>query len=209
MSQDIELVESEEVVHGGSSVANLSDGVPAPVRLRSLAICGPINEETSISVIQALLTMEAEDPATPIVMYINTPGGTVYDAFAIYDVMKSMKCSIITVGFGRVMSAGVLIISAGKLGSRYAMPNSYFMTHDLQCGISGSFSDVNSQHKHLSELKEKYCKLLATNSSLTTKQIKTKLTGIETYFSSHQAKKLGIIDHISVIKPAALVGRHM
>ncbi len=194
------------IIHPEGTVANLSEGGPQAVKLRSLAICGPIMEETSIAVIRALLMMEAEDPLTPIVMFINTPGGTVYDAFAIYDVMKSMKCPLITVGFGKVMSAGVLIISAGAKGYRYAMPNSFFMTHDIQCGIAGSFADVNSQHKHLNELKERYCKLLAANSKLTTKQIKTKLTGVETYFSAAGARDLGIVDHVQVIKPVALVG---
>jgi len=196
--------ESESTSQELSQTQNFSEASgPSRIKIRSLAICGPIVEETSVAVMRALLALEAENPKGPIVIFINTPGGNVYDSFAIYDVMQSTKCPIITVGFGRIMSAGVLLLSAGDKGDRYAFPNSYFMTHDLQTMSGGSYGDADSQHIHAGELRKKYIQLLSKNSKLTLAQIKKSIEHRESYFSASVAKTLGIIDHISVKKPKA------
>lgn len=183
-------------------VENFAETGPPPVRLRSLAICGPIVEETSVAVIRALLQLEAEEPDSPIVMFINTPGGMVYDGFAIYDAMKATSCPIITVGFGKIMSAGILLISAGDKGNRFALPNTCFMTHDLQCVSAGSFLDTEAQHKHTLELRNRYIKLVAANCKLTEKQLRDSLAQ-EKYFWAADAQKLGLIDEVSMKKPKA------
>jgi ATP-dependent Clp protease protease subunit len=189
------------LMHGSTQNFSEESG-QGPLKLRSIAITGPITEQTSVEVVRALLTMEAEDLKMPIVIFINTPGGSVYEAFAIYDVMKAIKPPIVTVGIGKIMSAGVLLVSAGNKGHRYATPNSYFMTHDMQCHSSGTFQDTDAQHKHLIDMRDRYLDIMAVETKMTLAVLKKKLLA-EDYFTAKQAKKLGIIDFVSLKKPTA------
>jgi len=170
------------------------------IRMRSIALNGKIDEDMAGGVIRALMAYEVESVDAPITVFINTYGGEAYEAFAIYDIMKATKCPIITIGFGKIMSAGTLILAAGTQGQRYALPNTFFMTHDLQCGAIGSFMDVESQHEHNKEIRERYIRLLSTNTRIKLKDLRAMVTN-EKYFSAETAKELGLIDHISIKKP--------
>jgi ATP-dependent Clp protease protease subunit len=192
-------MENEELPTQVNANAGLSEMMT--IKMRCITITGMIDEDNSCSVIRALMGYEVEDCFAPITIFINTCGGAAYEAFAIYDLIKSIRCPIITVGFGKVMSAGTLLLSAGTKGQRYATKNTYFMTHDVQCGQGiGHFLDVDARHEHNKEIRLQYFKLMADNTKFTLSKW-MKLVDAEKYFDTEKALEYGLIDHIGIKKP--------
>lgn len=171
------------------------------VKLRSIIISGPVNEALSSSITKSLFSLSAEDPDAPIAMYLNTYGGTIYDMFAIYDVMKFIKTPIYTIGFGKVMSAGVLILAAGTPGHRYILPNTVVMTHKVRGGAVGTSDDMEATGNHVKVLQADYEKILMKHTKISPKQIKDFIGPSDVYLTTAQAKKFGIVDHISGVMP--------
>ena len=198
--------ETEHLARAMSSHQSMiEENMNPTLRMRSITINGEIREETAGSVTRALLALEVEDSTSPIVMFINTYGGSVYEAFAIYDVMKACTCPIITVGYGKIMSAGTLLVSAGDPGNRYALPNTFFMLHDIQCGSIGSFLDADAQHEHVKILRKTYMDLLCSNTKISKDELLA-LIPAEKYFTAAKAKALGLIDSVSIKKPTKFFG---
>lgn len=185
----------------GSVLADL----PRDIRLRSMIVSGPVDEDMSSAITRNLLMFNMEDPETPIVMYLNTYGGSVHDMMAIYDVMQFVKAPIYTVGFGKVMSAGVLLLAAGAKGHRYALPHTSIMIHRVRGGAMGTVEDVESSGDHMKELQRISEELLSKHTKITTKQMKDLMSGADKYIMPKQAKILGVIDHISAVTPRVLL----
>jgi len=175
------------------------------IRLRSMIVTGPVDEDMSSGITRNLLTMNAEDPFTPIVMYLNTYGGTVHDMMAIYDVMQFIKAPIYTVGFGKVMSAGVLLLAAGEADHRYALPHTSIMIHRIRGGALGTVEDIEASGDHMASLQSVSETLLFKHTKITKKQMKDFMSGADSYIDTTTARKLGLIDHISAVTPKALM----
>jgi len=175
------------------------------IKLRSMIVTGPIDEESSSAIIRNLITFNVEDPDSPIVMYINTFGGSAHDMMAIYDVMQFIKPPIFTVGYGKIMSAGVLLLAAGEAGHRYALPHTSIMIHRVRGGAVGTVEDVESSGDHMKELQRISENLLLKHTKITAKQMKDLMSGADKYMMPKQAKTLGIIDHISAVTPRAIL----
>lgn len=197
-----EMTQNTMMEHlAGSVFADL----PRDVRLRSMIVSGPVDEEMSSAITRNLLMFNMEDPETPIVMYLNTYGGSAHDMMAIYDVMQFIKAPIYTVGFGKVMSAGVLLLAAGAKGHRYALPHTSIMIHRVRGGAMGTVEDVESSGDHMKELQRISEELLSKHTKITTKQMKDLMSGADKYIMPKQAKTLGVIDHISAVTPRVLL----
>jgi ATP-dependent Clp protease protease subunit len=113
-----------------------------------------INDQIASLFIGQLLYLEAEDPKSDIYVYINSPGGSVSSAMAMYDTMQYVKPDIVTIGMGLAASAGSLILQSGAAGKRFALPNTSIMIHSVQIqggGISGSMPDIETYTEHLRE----------------------------------------------------------
>jgi ATP-dependent Clp protease protease subunit len=175
------------------------------IKLRSMIVTGPVDEDMSSGITRNLLTMNAEDPFTPIVMYLNTYGGTVHDMMAIYDVMQFIKAPIYSVGFGKVMSAGVLLLAAGEAGHRYALPHTSIMIHRIRGGALGTVEDIEASGDHMASLQSISETLLFKHTKITKKQMKDFMSGADSYIDTTTARKLGLIDHISAVTPKALL----
>jgi len=156
---------------------------------------GPIDDDSANIVIAQLLFLQSEDSKKDIKLYINSPGGSVTAALAILDTMNHIKNDVSTVCVGLAASAGALLLSAGKKGKRFALPNSEIMIHQPMGGAQGQASDIEINAKQILKIKAKLTKIMADNTGKSVSQIE-KDADRDYYMSAEEAKKYGIIDKI-------------
>ena len=125
-------------------------------------------DDTSAGLIVAqMLFLEAEDPTKDIMLYINSPGGSVYDGLAIYDTMQHLKCDVATVGVGMQASMGAFLLSSGTKGKRSILPHSTVMIHQPSAGTRGKVSDMEIDLKEGLRLKKLLNEIMAKNTGQT------------------------------------------
>ena len=162
---------------------------------RIVFLGGPIDDYTANLVIAQLLFLEAEDPKKDVYLYINSPGGSVSAGMAILDTMNYVKPDIATVCVGIAASAAAVILSAGKKGKRFTLPNSEVMIHQVMGGVEGQATDIAIAAKHILRTKENLNKILAKNSGKSVEQVE-KDAERDYWMTADEAKKYGIIDDI-------------
>lgn len=165
---------------------------------RIIFVGGPIDDNQANVVIAQLLFLESENPKKDIVMYINSPGGGVTAAMAILDTMNYVKSDVSTVCIGLAASGAAIILSAGKRGKRYILPNAEVMIHQPIGGTEGQASDIAITAKQILKLKDKLNRILAKNANKTIAQVEMD-SDRDYYMSAEEAKNYGIVDEI--IKP--------
>ena len=160
---------------------------------RIMFLSGPINDHIANLIIAQLLFLEAEDPNKEISLYINSPGGQVTSALAMYDTMMHIKPDIATYCIGFAASAGSLILTAGTKGKRFALPNSKIMVHQPSGGCSGQATDILIQANEIKKTRDKLNKIykFATNRKI--EEIE-KVMERDTYMTAEEAKDFGLID---------------
>ncbi|MGB8815916.1 MAG: ATP-dependent Clp endopeptidase proteolytic subunit ClpP [Minisyncoccia bacterium] len=156
---------------------------------------GPIDDETANIVIAQLLFLQFENSKKDIQLYINSPGGSVSAALAILDTMHHVKNDVSTVCVGMAASAAALLLSAGKKGKRFSLPNSEIMIHQPMGGAQGQATDIEITAKQIVKLKAKLNKIMADNTGKPVAQIE-KDADRDYYMSAEEAKKYGIIDKV-------------
>jgi ATP-dependent Clp protease protease subunit len=156
---------------------------------------GPIDDETANIIIAQLLFLQSEDPKKDVHLYINSPGGSVTAALAIMDTMNHVKNDISTVCVGLAASAAALLLSCGKKGKRFTLPNSEIMIHQPMGGAQGQASDIAITAKQILKLKEKLTKILAENTGKSISQVE-KDADRDYYMSADEAKKYGLVDKV-------------
>jgi len=180
--------------------------------IRGINCYGDITERMASEVVQAMLyfnhtrleVMEdsqgnQHEVVKPFKMYISTHGGIVSDMFSILDVMDMIKhdCAIETIGLGKVMSAGVLLLANGTKGKRKIGKNCRVMLHSVISGHHGSFPNIENEMKETKELQEMYFDFLCSCTKLTRKKIKKLLlNNVDVYLSAEEAIKYGIADEL-------------
>jgi len=162
---------------------------------RIVFLGGPIDDHTANLVIAQLLFLEAEDPKKDVYLYINSPGGSVSAGMAILDTMNYVKPDIATVCVGIAASAAAVILSAGKKGKRFTLPNSEIMIHQVMGGVEGQATDIAIAAKHILRTKENLNKILAKNSGKSFEQVERDAER-DYWMTSDEAKKYGIVDEI-------------
>lgn len=165
------------------------------LRERIVFLGGPIDDYMANIVIAQLLFLENEDPKKEIKLYINSPGGSVTAAMAIYDTMNHVKPDVSTVCVGIAASAAAVLLSSGAKGKRFCLPNSEVMIHQVMGGAEGQASDIAIVAKHILRTKENLNKILAKNTGKTIQQVE-KDSDRDYYMSAEEAKKYGLIDEI-------------
>jgi ATP-dependent Clp protease, protease subunit len=158
---------------------------------------GEFNEASCNVAIAQLLFLEAENPEKEILLYINSPGGSVYDGMGLIDTVRFIKPEVHTIVTGYAMSMGSLLLGAGQKGKRYALPNSRIMVHQPSGGAKGMASDIEINYKEIQYLKEKLTHMLSdfTNGKTSYEEM-AKLCDRDTYLSPEQAIEIGLIDEI-------------
>ena len=122
---------------------------------RIVFLNGPINDIVASLVVAQLLFLESENPEKDISFYINSPGGIVTSALAIYDTMQYIRPHVSTVCIGQAASAGSLLLAAGAEGKRYALPNAKIMIHQPSGGTSGQATDIEIHAAEIKKTKER------------------------------------------------------
>jgi ATP-dependent Clp protease protease subunit len=165
---------------------------------RIVFLGGPIVDAVANSIIAQLLYLASKDPEKDIQLYINSPGGVLTAALAIYDTMQYIKCPISTVCVGLAASGAAVLLAAGRKGKRYALPNSEIMLHQVAVsGVSGEAVEVEIAAKQILKLKERVNRILAKHTGQPLEKIE-KDTDRDFYLSAEEAKAYGIIDEVIV-----------
>jgi ATP-dependent Clp protease protease subunit len=162
---------------------------------RVLLLHGDITEELARDFMEGLLELASHDPLKEIVVYIDTYGGSPYSMFAMHDMMRHISCPIYTVGVGKIMSAGVLLLAAGD--RRSLMPNAVVMLHQVSSGIQGKTSGMQVELDHLTDIQTRMYRLYSKYTKKTIQEIKTYLADtLDKFMTAQQAKEFGIVDEI-------------
>lgn len=170
------------------------------LRERIIFLGGPIDDHLANIIIAQMLFLESEDPKKDIKLYINSPGGSVTAAMAMYDTMNHIKPDVATICTGLAASAGAVLLSSGAKGKRFALPNSEVMIHQVMGGAEGQASDIAITAKHILRIKDNLNKILAKNTGKTIAQVE-KDSDRDYYMSAEEARKYGLVDEI--FKPKA------
>lgn len=154
-----------------------------------------VNEHTANIVVAQLIHLADEDPKKDIKLYINSPGGSVYDGLAIYDTIQYIKPDVQTIGIGLQASMGAFLLSSGTKGKRFALPSSRIMIHQPSSGTQGKITDQEITLKEGIFLKQLLNKILAKNTGQKLSKIE-KDADRDFWMSADEAKTYGIIDEV-------------
>lgn len=154
-----------------------------------------VNEATASVVVAQLLHLANEDPTKDIQLYINSPGGSVYDGLAIYDTMQYIKPDVQTIGIGLQASMGAFLLASGAKGKRFALPNARVMIHQPSSGTQGKVTDQEISLREALELKESLARMMAENTGQKLDKVKADMER-DCWMSADEAMKYGIIDEV-------------
>ena len=162
---------------------------------RIVFIGSPIGDDVANTVIAQLLFLESQNPKEDIKMYINSPGGSVTSALAIYDTMQYVKPNIQTICIGLAASAASVLLSAGEKGKRFVLPNAEVMIHQVLGGVEGQATDIDIHARHILKVRDRLNKILAKHTGQKLAKIE-KDTDRDYFMSAEEAKAYGIVDKI-------------
>jgi len=163
---------------------------------RIIFLGAPIIDIVANSVIAQMLFLASQDPKKDIQLYINSPGGVLTSALAIYDTMQYVKCPVSTVCIGSAASGAAVLLGAGAKGKRFALPNSQILLHQVAVsGVSGQAVEIEIAAKQIVKLKQQVNKILAKHTGQKLEKIE-KDTDRDFYLSPEDAKIYGLIDQV-------------
>ena len=162
---------------------------------RLVFLDGEVNDHSASIIIAELLFLEAEDPDRDIMLYINSPGGSVTSGFAIYDTMQYIRCDVSTICVGMAASMGAFLLAAGQKGKRKALPNAEIMIHQPSGGAQGQATDVAIVAEHIIKTKAKLNRILAERTGQPLEKIAADVER-DYYMDAEEAKAYGLVDEI-------------
>ena len=162
---------------------------------RVIFLVGPIEEHMANLIIAQLLFLESENPEKDISLYINSPGGVVTAALAIYDTMQFIKPKVSTLCIGQAASAGALLLTSGAEGKRYCLPHSTVMIHQVLGGYQGQGTDIQIHASETKRISDTLNTILAKKTGKSIKEIE-KDTNRDNFMSAQQALAYGLIDSV-------------
>jgi len=162
---------------------------------RIIFLGSPIDDVSANIIIAQLLFLDSQNSKEDILLYINSPGGSVTSALAIYDTMQFVKADVSTICVGIAASAAALLLASGAKGKRVALPNSEVMIHQVMGGAQGQATDIDIHARHILKTKEKLNEILAQHTGQAISKI-TVDAERDFFMSAVEAKKYGIVDKI-------------
>ena len=154
-----------------------------------------VTDASARVIIAQLLFLEGEDPEKDIHLYINSPGGSVSAGLAIYDTMQYIKCDVSTICIGMAASMGSFLLSGGKKGKRYALPNAEIMIHQPLGGAQGQATEIQIAAEHILKTRQKLNTILAENTGQSLEKIQAD-TERDNFMSAQEAKEYGLVDEV-------------
>ncbi|MFA5799959.1 MAG: ATP-dependent Clp protease proteolytic subunit [Candidatus Peribacteraceae bacterium] len=162
---------------------------------RIVFLGSPINDPVANTIIAQLLFLEKQDPKKDVVFYVNTPGGQVSSALAIYDTMQLIAPDVSTVCLGMAASGGAIVLMAGAKGKRFALPHSEIMIHQPLGGTEGQATDIAIHAEHIIKTKDMLNGLIAKHSGKKIANVKED-TERDKFMTAQEALEYGLIDKI-------------
>ena len=167
---------------------------------RIIFLGSDVNEASANVIVAQLLFLQAEDPKKDIFFYINSPGGSVYDALAVYDTMQYVTNDVQTVGIGMQASAAAFLLSSGTKGKRFALQNATVMIHQPSSGTRGKVTDQEIDLRESLRVKSLLEGIMATNTGQKPAKIHEDMER-DKWLTADEAKAYGIIDAIITSPP--------
>ena len=168
-------------------------------KARKIFLWSDVNDESAKGVVTRLLSLDTDDPTAEIILYINSPGGSVHDGMAIYDAMLAIQAPVSTVCMGMAMSMGSFLLSAGEPGRRFAWPHARIMIHQpsllIMGTITGTAIDLDIRAKETIRLREELNALYAKHTGQDVEKI-AKDTDRDFFMSAEEAKAYGLLDDV-------------
>ena len=164
---------------------------------RIVMLSGVINDESASLIVAQLLFLEASDPDKEISFYINSPGGSITSAFAIYDTMQYIKPDVSTICTGMAASAGSFLLAAGAKGKRFSLPNSEILIHQpwSEGGIKGQATDIKIHAEWMLKTKAKLNRIYSELTGQSLEKLERDMER-DYFMSAEEAKEYGLIDGI-------------
>lgn len=171
--------------------------------IRTIGLMGDVDEEKGGDLMMAILLLTElsgkKPPYDPMTMYISTYGGSADEMFGIYDIMSKAKkqCEIHTIGVGKVMSAGTLILAAGTKGKRKIGKHCRVMIHSVNSGHVGELHSIENEVKAVKHMQELYINAMASETHMTKRQLQKLIDRkVNVYLTAEEAIEYGIADEI-------------
>jgi len=184
------------VARGADYGLNLDDSVYNRLLKDRIIILGSeVNDQVANRICAQLLLLAAEDPERDIVLYINSPGGSVYAGMAIYDTMQFVTNDVATVAMGMAASMGQLLLCSGTTGKRYALPHARIMMHQPSGGIGGTAADIAIQAEQMLYTKRMFQDRVAFHTGQPQSQIEAD-SDRDRWFTAQEALDYGFIDKV-------------
>lgn len=155
----------------------------------------PIDDAVANTLIAQFLFLDAENNKEDIKLYVNSPGGSVTAAMALYDTMQHVKADVSTICVGQAASAAAVLLAAGAKGKRFSLPNSRVLIHQVMGGAEGQQKDIVIAANEITRIKNQLNQILAKHTGQPVKKIETD-TDRDFWMTADEAKKYGIIDKI-------------
>jgi ATP-dependent Clp protease protease subunit len=162
---------------------------------RSIFLNGPIDDAVAATLCAQLLFLESKAPEREIVFYINSPGGMVTSALAIYDIMQYIESPVSTVCMGTARSAGSLLLMAGAKGRRIALPNASILVHQPSGGFQGSAADIERHAADILSVKRRLAQLYVKHCGRSYEEVERTLDR-DYFMSAEEARTWGLVDQV-------------
>lgn len=165
------------------------------LRERIIFLGEPIDDAVANTLIAQLLFLDAENSKEDIKLYINSPGGSVTAAMAMYDTMQHVKADVSTICIGQAASAAAVLLACGAKGKRFSLPNARVLIHQVMGGVEGQQKDVEIQAKEMLRIKNQINQILSRHTGQPMKKIEQD-SDRDYFMTAEEAKKYGLIDKI-------------
>ncbi len=165
------------------------------LRERIIFLGTEIDDDVANTIVAQLLLLDSENPEKDIMLYINSPGGSVTAGFAIYDTMQHIRADVSTICLGQAASMGAFLLSSGAKGKRLALPHSRVLIHQPLGGAQGQATDIEIQANEILRIKKSLNSILASNTGQALKKIE-KDTDRDYIMTAEEAVEYGMIDKV-------------
>ena len=195
----------EEKEAAAALMAALAGGGGDDKDLRSILMYGDVNEDRAAEMIVGIISLSEQEPKEgkerldDMKIYISTYGGSADDMMSIYDIMRlaKRKCDIETIGMGKVMSAGTLLLASGTKGKRKIMKNCRVMIHAVSAGSVGAIHNLQNELEEIQAIQDAYIRCLVTETDLTKRQLRKMLDQkVNVYLTAEEAVEYGLADEV-------------
>ena len=202
MTQTTSSILVPTVIESDGRVERAYDIYSRLLKDRIIFLGSDVNQHTANLIVAQLLFLQAEDAKKDIFIYINSPGGSVYDAMAIYDTMRYVTNDIQTVGIGMQASAAAFLLSSGTKGKRFILPEATVMIHQPSSGTRGKVTDMEIDLKESLRVKQRLNEIMAASTGQKIAKIKDDMER-DYWMTAQEALKYGLVDKVITTPPKA------